>query len=316
MRALAGPVSTMVPARTGLAGHPSDGFGGAVLAAPVPELRAVVTVEPADGVVIGDRRFADLAALLAAPPEGETALLCAATAELVSWLRARGSVPPADGFRLTAATTIPRSVGLAGSSALVIGALRSLAGAWGVELPDHVGPRLALATEVDRLGIAAGPQDRIVQWHGTTVLMDFGDEPWSVEPVHPPAPVELLVCWTRAVSAPSQATHAPLQQRAHDPTVRAHMASLARLARDAAGALRTGDVGELGRCLDEGFDHRRALVRLDPTHEAIVDGLRAQGASATYTGSGGAVAAVAPHLPPLCAWATNRGLGALLTTLG
>jgi glucuronokinase len=315
MYEIAGRVSTAVPARTGLAGHPSDAFGGAVLAAPVPELRAEVTVEPSAGVVIGDRRFSDLAELLAVPPDGETALLCAATAELVSWMGGRRATPPDDGFRLTASTTIPRSVGLAGSSALVIGALRSLAGAWGVEVPDEVGPRLALAAEVGRLGIAAGPQDRIVQWHGTTVLMDFGDERWSVEAVHPPVPVELLVCWTDASPAPSQATHAPLQQRAGDPAVRERMASLARSAHDAATALHAGDIGALGACLDAGFDHRRALVPLDPSHVAIVDGLRALGASATYTGSGGAVVAVAGEVEPLRTWAVQQGLGALVTTL-
>ena len=311
----AGEVTTAVPARTGLAGHPSDAFGGAVLAAPVPELAANVTVAPSAEVVVGDRRFADLASLLAAPHEDDTALLTAAAVELAAWLRSTGRTTPAGGFRLSATTTIPRSVGLAGSSAIVVGALRSLGRAWGVEIPDDVGPRLALATETERLGIAAGPQDRIVQWHGSTVLMDFGDGGWSVEAVHPPTPIELLVCWTDRASAPSQTTHAPLQRRRADPSVREHMAQLGRLAHDAAAALRAGDVPGLGECLDAGFEHRRELVALDPAHVAIVDGLRELGASATYTGSGGAVVALAPDVAPLRAWAAEQHLGAVVTAL-
>ena len=311
----AGGVTTTVPARTGLAGHPSDAFGGAVLAAPVPELAASVTVRPADEIVVGGCRYEGLDALLRTPHQGDAALLTAAVAELVTWVRASGIEVPATGFHLDATTTIPRSVGLAGSSAIVTGALRSLAAAWDVAIPDDTGPQLALATEVERLGIAAGPQDRIVQWHAATVLMDFGGESWSVERVAPPAPVELLVCWTRRSASPSHVTHAPLQHRRHDPVVREHMASLARLAHEAAGALRRGDLEVLGRCLDEGFEHRRALVPLDPRHVEIVEGLRARGAHATYTGSGGAVAALSPDVPALRAWALGHGLGAVVTTL-
>jgi glucuronokinase len=308
-------IPTLVPARVGLAGHPSDAFAGAVLAAPVPELAATVAVVPSNDLVVGDRRFDDLASLLAAGHEGESMLLTAAIAQLASWMREGGSVPPREGFSMTWRTTIPRSVGLAGSSALVIGALRSLASLWDVAIPDDVGPRLALAVEVDRLGIAAGPQDRIVQWHGSPLLMDFGSARWSVQAVHPPAPIDLLVCWTDAARRSSHATHAPLQERGDDPDVRERMAALALLAREAAAALQTGDVDAVGQCMDAGFEHRRALVSLDPAHVEIVEHLRRLGGAATYTGSGGAVVALAPDLAPLRRWATERGFGNVTTTV-
>ena len=94
----------IVPARVALAGNPSDGFGGSVVAVEVPALAATVatsdrTVElPADlaslvdaAVTVGVRRFD------AAPPPG--------------W---------------SISSTIPREVGLSGSSAIVIGVLRAL----------------------------------------------------------------------------------------------------------------------------------------------------------------------------------------------
>jgi glucuronokinase len=305
----------VVPARTGLVGHPSDGFAGAVLAAPVPELAATVTVEPASGIAIGDREFPDLASAVATTHWGESMLLTAAVARLVSWMRETEREPPREGFTMTWETTIPRSVGLGGSSALVIGALRSLAALCDAVIPDDIGPRLALDTEVELLGIAAGPQDRIVQWHEATLLMDFGADPWSAEVVHPPAPIELLVCWTDAGRQPSQAIHGPLQDRRETPEVRAHMAALASLAREGSAALQAGDGRGLGRCMDAGFEHRRSLVPLDPAHVEIVEHLRRLGAAATYTGSGGAVVAVARDLEPLRRWASDRGLGHVTTAL-
>ena len=210
---------------------------------------------------------------------------------------------------MTWRTTIPSSVGLGGSSALVISALRSLSNLWGVAIPDDIGPRLALEVETELLGIAAGPQDRVVQWHASTALMDFAREPWSVEAVHPPKPIDLLVCWLDGAHRSSHATHAPLQDRRDDPDVRDHMGALADLARAAAAAVQAGDAAELGRCMDAGFEHRRTLIALDPAHVELVEQVRELGAAATYTGSGGAVVALAAELSPLRRWATARRIG-------
>jgi len=308
-------VTTVVPARTGLVGHPSDAFGGAVLAMPVPALAATVTVAASRDVRVGDRHFADLEALLAAPHEDDSMLLTATAAGLVTWLRDRGLRPPSTGFTMTWSTTIPRSVGLGGSSALVIGALRSLARFWEVDIADDVGPQLALDVEVEGLGIAAGPQDRIVQWRNAPLLMDFASTPWALTEIHPPTPMELLVVWTDAARQPSQTTHAPLQQRRDDNDVVLHMHALGELARRAAAALTAGAVDEFARLVDEGFEHRRALLPLDPVHVEVVEELRGLGAAATYTGSGGAVVALAADLDQLRDWARKRGLGAAVATL-
>jgi glucuronokinase len=310
-----GAATNAVPARAGLVGHPSDAFAGAVLATPVRELSATVAVEASNGFVVGRESFPDLASLLNTSHRGESMLLTAATARLASWMRERGAAPD-DGFRMTWHTTIPRSAGLAGSSALVIAALRSLAAVWDIEIPDDVGPRLALDVEVDLLGIAAGPQDRIVQWHGATLLMDFETVPCAVRVVRPPEPIELLICWAHAHHRPSHATHAPLQARRHDPDVGERMRALATLAREATAALEAGDVERLGSCMDAGFEHRRALVPLDRANVELVEQLRAHGAAATYAGSGGAVVALGPDPARLQRWAYERRLAFTTTTIG
>jgi GHMP kinase-like protein len=58
--------------------------------------------------------------------------------------------------------------------------------------------------------------------------------------------------------------------------------------------LHRGDRGELRRLVDQNFDARSRLYPLDPRHVRMVDVARSLGASANYTGSGGAIVAVPP----------------------
>src|SRR5204863_7665004 len=74
------------------------------------------------------------------------------------------------------ASTIPRQVGLAGSSAIIVATLRCLTDFYGVEIPVEVQPSLALAVEVEELGITAGLQDRVIQVYEGLVSMDFAAE--------------------------------------------------------------------------------------------------------------------------------------------
>ena len=79
-------------------------------------------------------------------------------------------------------TNIPRSVGLAGSSAIVIAVLRALCASHAIALAPDALARLALEVETEELGIAAGLQDRIAQVYGGVTFMDFGS-PHRFEPL-------------------------------------------------------------------------------------------------------------------------------------
>jgi glucuronokinase len=300
-------------ARAALAGNPSDRFGGAVLATVVPGLETVVRAIDAEEVVVGDRSWPSPAEVTG-PHHGDAALLGAAVERLVRWCRTDGPGPPAGGVALEWTTTIPRSVGLAGSSALVIAGLRALADRWQLDLDRTTTARLALEVETDLLGLAAGPQDRLVQAAGGTVLMDFAGPAWEVVAVEAHPPVGLFVAWDSASAAPSDAVHRPLGHRAGEPAVRAAMARLADLARQGAAALRAGDPAGLAQAMDGSYEARAAILDLDPAHVALVEGARACGAVANYAGSGGAVVGVVPDpatLDALRAWAAGAGLGVL-----
>jgi glucuronokinase len=292
------PASATASARAALAGNPSDGFGGRTLALELPALEARVTVEPADSSFDVDRALA---------AGGERALLAAALVRLakkgsvppvppVPPAARRGSVPPA-GFDLRCDSSIPPEVGLAGSSAIVVATLRALSDAFELALtPEEIAP-MALAAEVEELGIAAGPQDRVVQAHGGLVLMDFGDsDGWRVEQLDPALLPPLFVAWHGGSAKHSGEYHASLRARhaAGDADVTTGLERLAQLALEARDALVAGDYESFARCVDGSFDARAAMGPLDPAHVRLIETARTLGASANYAGSGGAVVGTLP----------------------
>jgi glucuronokinase len=264
-------------ARAALAGNPSDGYGGAVVAVPVSDLNAMASATEAERFTIrtGDP---DLERLLRASADG--------------YLDARGELPP---VRLSASTSIPRSVGLAGSSALVIATLRSLA-AWTshrwdpIELAD-----LALTIERDRLGIPAGLQDRLVQAIGKPVVMTF--DPVGFRELSIPETMTLFIAWNPDGSEPSDTVHRSLRRRfdGGDARVQLAMRDLAVQAERAGRAIEAGDRLLLGDAMDRTFDLRASIIEIDPRQQLLIDLGRAQRAAVNSPGSGGSVIGLARH---------------------
>lgn len=276
-------------ARAALAGNPSDGYGGRVIAVCIRDFWAQATARPADGVsLVGPddtsrRTFASAADLVAAPCAAGDLLHAAARQ-----LAAQDVALPA-GFELEIRTTIPREVGLAGSSAIVTAALRALARLAGSGLEGDRLAHVALAAETDQLGIAAGLQDRVVQAHGGLVSMDFASG--RHEDIDPRLLPPLYLAWRTDTAQASSVPHSDLRRRFEDdePSVVEGMHELAALAGQARDALVAGDHGSLAAAIDGSFDVRARLVELDPRHVEMVEIARAHGASANYAGSGGAV---------------------------
>ncbi|MEM7288299.1 MAG: hypothetical protein AAF480_18270 [Actinomycetota bacterium] len=202
-----------VPARIGLLGNPSDGYGGRVIAATIDDFAATVVAEPAAtwDLVAPARHFearttADLSAALDLDGLDEGLQLMAAAT-----LRLDRHGPGLGPHRVLFESDIPRQAGLSGSSAVVIGVLRTLA----PELDTLDIARLALEAEVDVLGWAAGPQDRVVQAMGGLVDMRF-DEPWDPSRYERLDPARLPTCvlaWTDEPGEHSGQIHASVRDR-------------------------------------------------------------------------------------------------------
>jgi glucuronokinase len=74
-----------------------------------------------------------------------------------------------------------------------------------------------------------------------------------------------------------------------DPAVVRAMGRCAALAGQAREALLARDAERLGRLMDENFEQRRSIYRLPEGQVRMVEVARRAGASANFTGSGGAV---------------------------
>src|SRR3954447_7476460 len=252
------------PARASLAGNPSDGYGGRVLAVALHDLGAEAAVEPAAADdVDGELARAALARFRARFPHHRGA-------GGVAW-----------------STTVPREVGLAGSSAIVIAVLRALLDASGEALPAEELAREALAAETEELGIAAGLQDRLVQPHGALLAMDFASGGGRLEVLDRALLPPLYVAWHPEAASPSGAIHADLRAREHE--VRDTMGELAALAARARDALLAGDHDAFAASVDGSLDARARIMPVHPLVERMASLARAAGASANSAGSGGAV---------------------------
>jgi glucuronokinase len=293
-----------VPARAALAGNPSDGYGGAVLALTVDTFAASVQAIP------GRRPLPELIAA------SRARFLQEFSGQLPERVRA---TLPDTGFSWQ--TTIPRAVGLGGSSALVIATLRELCALAGIELAPLALAELALSIEVDDLQITAGLQDRLVQAHGGLLFMDFATAPASFEPLDPRGLGPLLIAWDAAAGAPSGTVHGELAQRHRrgDRAVRAGMVALREAALGARNAVRLGDHAGLRAAVDETFELRARLLELDPAHVAMVHTGRRAGAAVNYTGSGGAVLCLCDgveHRHAVAAAFTRRGVSTVAVSAG
>lgn len=269
-------VTVSTNARVGLLGNPGDGYGGRVLGFTVAELAATVVATPASAWSF--------------QPEDGSELLQAAATEL------QEQHGPQEPVALSFSTTIPRQVGLSGSSAVIIAALRALLALRG----ESVGPvalaRLALEAETRQMQVTAGPQDRVIQAHGGFMDMDFAQD-WDATGYHQLDPALLPDCfiaWDTQTGKDSGALHSTVRTRwdAHDAEVREQIARFRQYATAGWMALRAGDHRALADLLDANFATRAALFKIDASDADKVSIGHAHDAGVKFCGSGGAVVGV------------------------
>src|SRR5262245_23246145 len=169
-------------ARAGLLGNPSDGYHGKTISFSVRNYWAEVVLYEWDAIEIllngDDRAKFDSVHELARDVRlhgyyGGIRLIKATIKRFVEYCEARNLALHDRTFSIRYQTTIPRQVGLAGSSAIIVATLRCLMEFYGVQLPLEVQPTFVLLVEQEELGIAVGLQDRVVQVYEGLVYMDF-----------------------------------------------------------------------------------------------------------------------------------------------
>ncbi|HMF30577.1 MAG TPA: GHMP kinase, partial [Candidatus Lokiarchaeia archaeon] len=167
-------------ARIGILGNPSDGYFGATIAATIQNFAAHVIlyewpqIEILPGPADADK-FSSISDLVqqiqASGYYGGTRLIKGTIKKFWDYLQ-KNHISLADSkknFSIRYESTIPRQVGLAGSSAIIISTLKALCQFYDVTIPLPILPNIALSVEKEELGIQGGLQDRVAQVYGGLV---------------------------------------------------------------------------------------------------------------------------------------------------
>ena len=296
-------------ARAGLVGNPSDGYHGKTISISVRNFWTEVVLYEWDSVDIvqaeDDRaRFSSVADLVRDVKlhgyYGGIRLIKATIKRFVEYCDRQGLPLHERNFSVRYETHIPRQVGLAGSSAIIVATLRCLMEFYGVEIPVEAQPSFVLSIEREELGIAAGLQDRVIQVYEGIVYMDFdrrceqlvhGYKCYAYEPLDPALLPPLYLAYHDALSEPTEVFHNDIRARFDrgEEQVVAAMQHFAALAVSARAALLARDADSLGRLMNENFDTRRRIYNLPSWQVQMVETARCCGASAKFAGSGGAI---------------------------
>ena len=301
-------------ARAGLIGNPSDGYNGKTIAVIVRNFWAEITLYEWDRLEIvpspnDESVFRSIHELTKDVRlhgyYGGIRLVKAAIKGFADYCTQRGLRLHERNFSIRYETNIPRQVGLAGSSAIVIAALRALMDFYGVVVPKPVLPSFVLSIEKDQLGITAGLQDRVAQIYEGCVFMDFAVDSMRAEDgfvggVYEPLPPELLpplyVAYSTEFGEPTEIFHNDLRYRfdGGEAAVVDAMKTFAELTVQLKTALLSGEKDKIGSLLDANFNLRRSICRLPQEHLLMIETARACGASAKFAGSGGAIIGTYP----------------------
>jgi len=292
--------------RAGLVGNPSDGYNGKTISFIVRNFSATVTLWESPELEIQPARrdemlFDNIEALVADTKVfgyyGGLRLLKASIKRFHDHCRESGINLHPYNFTMRYQSDIPAHVGMAGSSAIITACFRALMAYYGVKIVPAVLANIVLSVENDELRIPAGLQDRVIQAYEGVVFMDFASEHFAkqgygvYEQIDPSSLPPLYVAYTTKLSEGTEVFHNDIRGRFRhgDEQVIAAMDEWADLAQQVRNLLLANRGSEIAPLLDRNFDLRREVYEVSPGNLRMVETARSVGASAKFTGSGGAI---------------------------
>ncbi|KAJ3257773.1 hypothetical protein HK103_004241 [Boothiomyces macroporosus] len=288
-------VEERVYARVGLIGNPSDGFNGKCISATIKNYYATVKLESSPDSTIKLLCDEDLPSISAANHSlrtngyyGTNRLFLATLKQFTDYTNENDTALPEKGFRLSVKTNIPKQVGLAGSSAIVIGILKCLVKYYNVTIPPEILSTVALNVELVELGIQAGYQDRVVQSYGGTVYMDFTNTSKGYG-IYEKMNVKLPRMWLAYNPKPKESgqVHNNVKQRylEGDFQVTNVMKQLGQLTDEFYTALKTKS--DITKMIKKNFELRKSIYSISPDMQEMISIAEKYGNCAKFSGSGG-----------------------------
>jgi len=295
--------------RAGLIGNPSDGYHGKTIAFIVRNFSASVNLWQSPELEIQPARrdemvFGSLGDLVEDTDSygyyGGLRLLKASVKRFHDHCTQNGLSLHDRNFTIRYRSDIPPHVGMAGSSAIITACVRALMEFYEIQIPAPVLANLVLSVETDELLIPAGLQDRVVQAYEGLVFMDFAKKHFEemghgvYEELDLTSLPDLYIAYSPYLSENTEIFHNDIRGRFDrgEPAVIDAMAEWATLAQQARDLLSQGKGQDLGPLLNRNFDLRKSIYRLSQGNLDMIEAARSAGASAKFTGSGGAIVGI------------------------
>jgi len=200
-------------------------------------------------------------------------------------------------FTLQYRSNIPLRLGLAGSSAILSACLKALCVFYEIYIPPAIFANLVLSVENKELGISAGLQDRVAQAFEKPVFMNF-DKKIMEEQGYGDYKVlntsgfpNFYIAFRKNLSQGTEVIHNNLKARFEigEEKVLKAMQRWGQITEEFKAALENNDNETMHNLINENFDLRHSLISISKGNVEMVELARSVGASAKFTGSGGAI---------------------------
>ncbi len=305
-------ITTYSYPRAALIGNPSDGYYGKTIAFVFSNFRAEVNLEESDRleIVPGSRdhlKFNSLEGLVNDVNSygyyGGIRLIKAASKRFFEYCQEKSLKLDEKNFRISYESDIPNRLGLAGSSAIITAYIKALMQFHDVQIDKPHLANLVLSVETKELGIGAGLQDRVAQAYEKPVYMDFDRELMEQRGFgeYVPFDADLLpdiyIAYKIDLAEGSEVTHNDFRERYEkgDETVLRAIDEWGTISETVYKKLQSGEKDSIGDLLNLNFDIRSKVMNLLPDNLRMVETARKCGASAKFTGSGGAIIGTCPN---------------------
>ncbi|MBN2545939.1 MAG: GHMP kinase [Spirochaetes bacterium] len=299
-------IKTQAFARAGLLGNPSDGyygktisiivknFGVTVIIYESPELR----IEPSAEDVNSYKNVYELVESINENGYyGATRLIKASIKKFYQYLKDNSIKFDNKNFTIQYYSTIPRQVGLAGSSAIVTATVRALIKFYEIDIPLEYLPTLVLSVEKDELGITAGLQDRVAQCYEGCVYMDFDKKHLDkknygiYERIDTKLLHNIYIAYKTTLSKVSGDVLNNIRVRYNqgDEPVIKTLNEIAQIAEEGKKTIMEKNGEKLHELINKNFDLRCKIMNISQSNMEIIKTARSCGASAKFAGSGGSI---------------------------
>jgi len=293
-------------ARAGLLGNPSDGYFGKTIAIVVRNFGAHVSLYESPELQIEQQLedqniFRNIYQLVETVEltgyYGGDRLIKAAIKKFCEYCARKSIRLHNRNFTVRYRSSIPRQVGLAGSSAIITATMKALMSFYEVEICNELLPNLVLSVETEELGINAGLQDRVIQTYEGCVFMDFNKDLMEnqqygfYEQLDPSFLPKLYIAYKVNLGKVSGTVFNDVKTRFNngEPLVVDTLAEIASLAEEGKKAILERDLEKLDKLINKNFDLRAKIFTISDSNYELIKAARKCGASAKFTGSGGSI---------------------------